>query len=243
MAYQQEEILLSQKIFYYLLQKGSLQEAVEHELFRGYAESEAVQELLKSQAQVADCEIERYGSVIYLIPDVDNTVLGYSKRELKEMLCKSTATEKDYYLSQFIILTLLVQFYDGQGSRSKTRDMIKLGTLQNEISDRLKEGARLEEEAEEADTQRRTGSLDYKSMHQAFEALKSDEKTTKAKTTKEGVIYHCLSFLEKQGLIVYIPQDEIIKTTKKLDDLMEMKLLNKTNYQKMMAAMGEQADE
>ena len=74
----------------------------------------AVQNLVKSQATEAESTVERYGDVIYLIPKEENVFLGFSKAKLKETLCKSAATDKDFYLSQFVILTLLVEFYDGQ---------------------------------------------------------------------------------------------------------------------------------
>ena len=246
MAYEYEEIVESQKIFYHLLQYGKLEEQDEKEMFRSYVENDRVMYLVKSQGEMAKSQIERYGNVIYLIPDADNTFLGFTKTELKNKLCKSNATEKDFYLVQFIILTLLASFYDGQGGRCKSRDMIKMGVLQNEVSDRLREGAEKEEEQEDLGVDmagREKSVLDYRSMRQAFESLKSGEKDRKSKTTKEGVMNSVLSFLEEQGLILYIREDEIIKTTDKLDNLMEMKILNMTNYKSMMQAMGVEINE
>ena len=101
---------------------------------------------MKSQGEAAECDIERYGDVVYLIPREDNTFLGFSKAQLKQLLCKSGGTDKDYYLSQFVILTLLVEFYDGQGATSKTRDYMRVGELQNCVSGRLREGAERAEE-------------------------------------------------------------------------------------------------
>ena len=124
--------------------------------------------------------------------------------------------------------------------------MIKMGVLQNEVSDRLREGAEKEEEQEDLGVDmagREKSVLDYRSMRQAFESLKSGEKDRKSKTTKEGVMNSVLSFLEEQGLILYIREDEIIKTTDKLDNLMEMKILNMTNYKRMMQAMGVEINE
>lgn len=69
---------------------------------------------MKSQGEIAGSNVERYGNVIYLIPKEENNFLGFSKQQLKGTLCKSGATDKDYYLSQFVILTLLVEFFDGQ---------------------------------------------------------------------------------------------------------------------------------
>lgn len=228
MAYEMGEIRLSQQIFYYLLEHHELREEDEQRLYRAYTEEEAVQNLVKSQAEEAVSTVERYGNVIYLIPKEENVFLGFSKAKLKEVLCKSTGTDKDFYLSQFVILTLLVELYDGQGSSSRSRDFIKIGELQNTLSERLKEG--VENTSEEEEEQK---GIAFRNMQEAYEALRSDDKGTKAKTTKEGFLHAIFMFLEKQGLIDYIEQDEMIKTTKKLDNLMDWNILNQNNYQRI----------
>ena len=228
MAYEIEDIRMGQEIFYYLLEHHELGEETQEQLYRGYAENERIQNLVKSQGNAASCDIERYGNVIYLIPREDNAFLGFSKAQLKQALCKSNGTDKDYYLSQFVILTLLVEFYDGQGATSKTRDYMRVGELQNCISDRLKEGVeRVGEEEEE-----RAG-IAFSNMAEAYEALKSDEKGSRARTTKEGFLYNILNFLQKQGLIEYVEKDEMIKTTKKLDNFMDWNLLNQNHFQRV----------
>ena len=100
MGYEKEEIHQSQEIFYYLLEHHELCEEKAQILYRAYAEQEAVQNLVKSQGEIALCNIERYGNVIYLIPKEENHFLGFTKPQLKNALCKSNATDKDYYLSQ-----------------------------------------------------------------------------------------------------------------------------------------------
>ena len=172
--------------------------------------------------------MERYGDVIYLIPKEENVFLGFSKAKLKETLCKSAATDKDFYLLQFVILTLLVEFYDGQGSSSRSREYIRVGELQNCISARLKEG--VENTSEEEEEQK---GIAFRNMLEAYEALRSDDKGSRAKTTKEGFLYSILTFLEKQGLIEYVEEDEMVKTSKKLDNLMDWNLLNQNNYQRV----------
>lgn len=237
MAYDIECVKNSQKIFYRLLSDGMLDEETVPELYREYVENEEVMNLVKSQAEIAESVVERYGDTIYIMPAMGNTYLGFSKAELKKELCKSNGTDKDYYLSQFVILTLLVEFYDGQGSRCKSRDFIKMGELQNIISERLKNGMDNEDETEE---NRRDTGLDFHSMCQAYEALKSADATNRSKTTKEGFINNIMTFLDRQGIIIYILQDEMIKTTPKLDNIMEMKILNRENYQRIMEALNEQ---
>lgn len=234
MAYEAEQIRQSQEIFYYLLEHHELQEEEEQALYRAYAEQETVQNLVKSQGGIAMCNIERYGNVVYLIPKEENHFLGFSKAQLKAILCKSGGTDKDYYLSQFVILTLLVEFFDGQGSSSKSREYMRVGELQNCISQRLKEGVQNvpKEEEEQA-------GIAFSNMMEAYEALRSDEKSTRARTTKEGFLYHILMFLQKQGLIEYVEQDEMIKTTRKLDSFMDWNLLNQNNYQRILKVLGE----
>ncbi len=228
MAYEIGEVRLSQQIFYYLLEHHELREEEEQRLYRAYTEEEAVQNLVKSQAEEALSTVERYGNVIYLIPKEENVFLGFSKAKLKEVLCKSTGTDKDFYLSQFVILTLLVELYDGQGSSSRSRDFMKVGELQNTLSERLKEG--VEHTSEEEEEQK---GIAFRNMQEAYEALRSDDKGSKARTTKEGFLHAIFVFLEKQGLIDYIEQDEMIKTTKKLDNLMDWNILNQNNYQRI----------
>ena len=238
MAYELDEIRISQEIFYYLLEHHELRVEEEERMYRAYTEREEIQNLVKSQGEIANSSVERYGNVIYLIPKEDNSFLGFSKAQLKAVLCRSNATDKDYYLSQFVILTLLVEFYDGQGSSSKAREYMRVGELQNCISQRLKEGAQNAGETEEE-----TNGIAFSNMLEAYEALKSDEKGSRARTTKEGFLHYILIFLQKQGLIEYVEQDEMIKTTKKLDNFMDWNLLNQNNYRRVLRVLGVKEDE
>ena len=238
MAYELDEIRISQEIFYYLLEHHELREEEEERMYRAYTEREEIQNLVKSQGEIANSSVERYGNVIYLIPKEENSFLRFSKAQLKAVLCRSNATDKDYYLSQFVILTLLVEFYDGQGSSSKAREYMRVGELQNCISQRLKEGAQNAGETEEE-----TNGIAFSNMLEAYEALKSDEKGSRARTTKEGFLHYILIFLQKQGLIEYVEQDEMIKTTKKLDNFMDWNLLNQNNYRRVLRVLGVKEDE
>lgn len=233
MAYELEDIRTSQEIFYFLLEHHEIHEETENRLYKAYSENEEIQNLVKSQGEAASSNIERYGDVIYLIPHEENHFLGFSKAQLKAALCKSGGTDRDYYLSQFVILTLLVDFYDGQGSSSKSREFMRVGELQNSISTYLKEGAKDSNEEMEEEN-----GLAFANMYEAYEALRSDERGSKAKTTKEGFLHHILKFLEKQRLIEYVEEDEMIQTTKKLDSFMDWNLLNQNHFMRVRRVLG-----
>lgn len=232
MAYELNDIKLSQEIFYYLLEHKQLNENEDSKLYRSYVENGAVRLLTKSQAEIAKVAISQYGRTIYIIPEEDNNFLGYTKQELKQKLCKSGALERDYYLAQFVIIVLLLEFYDGQGKTSKVREYIKIGELQNKIENYLKSAANQYDEEEQ-----NVNGLMFASMLEAYGALKSDEKLNRRKTTKEGFLYNILSFLETQGLVQYIEQDEMVRVTEKLDVFMDYNILNKENYRRVLSVM------
>ena len=235
MAYTTEEIKISNKIFFQLLKNGELKEGSE-ELYKSYSENENVTELVKELGQASECYVKKYGGVVYMIPKEDNDFIGYSKGELKRILCKSGANDKDYYLSQFVILTLLVEFYNSQSITSKSREYIKVGEFLNVITDRLKDGIdRVTDNAE--------SGIAFENILERFEALKSSDNKSTSKTTKEGFINTILDFLDSQGLIYYIKGDDMIKTTKKLDSFMDWNLLNKNNYNRVLKALGEEINE
>ncbi len=227
MAYELNEIRSSQEIFAYLLENHELSEERNAGLFRAYTESPEIQNLVKSQGEAAGAAVERYGSTVYLIPDMDNTFLGFSRWQLKELLVSSKGTNKDYYLAQFVMLVLLMEFYDGEGTSSRTRDYLRTGELQNRISEYLKEGAETCDENEQE-----LGGLAFSDMLEAYEALKSVDGS-RQKTTKQGFLAGILQFMDRQGLIQYVPEDEMIRTTKKLDNFMDWNVLNRNNYARL----------
>ncbi|MGL4874880.1 MAG: DUF6063 family protein [Clostridium sp.] len=225
---------MSNKIFYYLLKNNKL-EKEEEDLYKSYSENENIIELVKSLGESFECSIEKYGGVVYLIPSEENDFLGFSKGALKKILCKSGANDKDYYLSQFIILTFLVTMYGGQGNTSNMRGYLKLGDFINIITEKLNEGAKKNEDGE--------NGIAFSNILERFEALKSSDTRNRLKTTKEGFIGTILEFLEKQELINYVKDDEMIFPTKKLNNFMDWNLLNKNNYNRVLKALGEEENE
>ena len=233
MSYTIDVIEQSQKIVAHLLLHHELDESGGKELYRSYCDSPEVQNLVASQAEALNVYIERYEDVIYLMPKEDNTSLGFSKSQLKLALCRSGAQDSDYYLALFSILVLIALFYDGCGIQSRTRDFLKFGHWQNAVSEYLQKGMyRLSE-----DEQNESGIL-FTAMNRAYESLKSEENLTKKKNTKEGFLGTILRFLREQKLVQY-SDDEIIKPGRKFDHLMNWNLLDRANYERVMATMRE----
>ena len=132
-------------------------------------------------------------------------------------------------MALFAILVLLDTFYCGVGADPKVRSHLRMGDLQNAIAEYLQRGTKQYTEEE----QNEQGLL-FTEMAQMYESLKSDEKLSRKKSTKEGFVYGILRFLQDQGLVNYIEADEMITTTKKLDHFMQWHLLDKANYERVM---------
>ena len=242
MVYPIEAIRESQEIFAYLLEHRELSmESPEEgrELYQAYTASEEVRALVRSQAEALHATVEEYRSMVYLIPDMGNTFLGFTKAELKRRLCRAGATEVDFYLVQFVILVLLVEFYDGESAASaRTRTFLRVGDLQNDISEYLRTGAsRYSPEEQEQE------GIDFQQMMNVYESLRSyDEGNRRSKTTKEGFVYTILKFLEDQHLVNYIEQDEQIYATTKLDLFMDNNLLNREHFDRVQEVLSDLDD-
>ena len=72
MAYDLNDIKLSQEIFYYLLEHKQLNDRDDGRLYKGFVENELVRGLTKSQAEIAKVIIAQYNRTIYIIPQEDN---------------------------------------------------------------------------------------------------------------------------------------------------------------------------
>ena len=59
MAYEAEEVKISQEIFCTLISKHELREEDNKELFEGYTQNPRIMNLVKSQGEIADCTVER----------------------------------------------------------------------------------------------------------------------------------------------------------------------------------------
>lgn len=233
--YDVQTISKAMQIFYYLLQNGELSIDDNKELYRFYNENENIVNLVNIYGVECGCQIERYNGIIYLLPNDDNEFIGFSKAELKKILCKSGATDKDYYLSQFVILSILNTFYNSSGRTSKSRSFIKFGDFMNLISENLKTAS----EYENVESLENTSGIAVSNVWEAWEALKGSDTKTTSKTTKEGFLRGIIKFLDQQKLIEFIEEDDMIKPTPKLDNFMDWNILNRSNYDNIIKAFEE----
>lgn len=228
--YKIEDIQKSNEILYYLLEHGSLSINDNYDLYQ-YSNDDNVFHLLKSACESFNGTVERFSGVLYYIPNVDNDVLGYSRTELRKRLCKSDSNNKDYYLSQFVILIMLSLFYSSKSKTSNTRAFLRLGDLINAVSEEFKSFENIvDKEHFEIDSK-----ISLQAILSKWSSL-TDVDNAKVKGTKNGFVLNIISFLEENGLLEYTRDTEVIRVTNKLTDFMDWHILNNSNYKRIEEA-------
>lgn len=219
-----------QEIFYKLLQSRSLKTSSPE--IRELLASENGQSELDALAAAFDCRIGYFNNTVYLIPNPENQFLGYSKSELKKRLLKGNQPVVYYYLYMFIILTLLNEFYGTSYGQGKSRSYMLVGNLMNRVQENLRLGS---------ERQKGSSQVPYERMLIVYDSLKS-ELGHKEKNSKAQLFDVVLRFLEEQGLILRVDENDSIRTTERLDDLAEFILRSSDGYASMMEILGGEPD-
>lgn len=185
--------------------------------------NEETKSLVCMQGEAFGVQIAEVGNAVYMIPNAENTVFGFSRYQLKTRLVKGkTGREQDaeYCLDMFAILVLLQKFYGGHGISLRTRTLLSFDDWQNAVADALKEGAR-REGGHGADGD----WLDYTELSSTWNSMLSTEEISRKKNTKESILSRVVGFLNSQGLTTFL--DGAVRVTPKLDDFMQWLALNR----------------
>ena len=105
------------------------------DLFIEYLNSE-VQEVLSEFEEEMDCKIIKINNTIYLLPNYDNSLLGFKNKDYREWL-GSNARLSDVYLSYYITMFILFKFYGGKNKNPKQREFIRMMTLIDELDQKF----------------------------------------------------------------------------------------------------------
>lgn len=218
------------EVFYRLLQKREL--PVTDPEVQQLLNSPEKQNEFDALAAAFDCRIAWARTHIYLVPGAENNFLGCSKADLKKRLLRYDQNVAFYYLYMFIILTLLDEFYGTSYGEGKTRSYILTGNLMNRVHENLRNGA---------ERQNKPAQVPYERMLEQYEALKG-ELDKKEKNSRAQLFDTVLRFLEEQGLILRLEEDDSIRATQRLDDLADFVLRSSDGYDAMMEILGGMED-
>lgn len=200
------------QIYSKLLKNGELNSQLDSELFLEYKKEEVREALSELEVELG-FELLDVGQTIYLIPNLENDVLSYSMKELRESI-SSNASLTDAYLQTYIIMLILYLFYGGKNNNPIQRDFLQIKVLIEELDKRfdnyLSQTETIEQYEEEYGINFKKIS-EYWSNKQVYEIGKLK--------TKEGTIMKACRQLEKEKLIRLVEDNREIRPTKRLQDI------------------------
>lgn len=222
------------RIFKILLEKGQLDRDEHSDLFIEYLNSE-VQEVLSEFEEEMDCKVIKINNTIYLLPNYDNSLLGFRNKDFREWL-GANARLSDVYLAYYIVMFILHQFYGGKNKNPKQREFIRMMTLIDEVDKRFE--VILNSNQEDMMKKEEELSINLISIAEVWNQKIVHEENKR--TTKLGTVTRICSLLEQEKLIRLMEDKKEIRTTKKLDDLMTYFFLNDSRIEEINSIFAEE---
>ncbi|MDD2555588.1 MAG: DUF6063 family protein [Syntrophaceticus sp.] len=207
------------RIFNKLLDNGQLDRETEGDLFLEYRDPE-VRSILAEFEEEMEFTIVDASSVIYLVPDSGNGLLGFTTKDMRGWIA-SDARLVDAYLLCYISMCILYLFYGGRNRNPKQRDFLGFNTVIEELDSRF---AMALDDSEQAAVLEERHAVNFAKIAELWESKQGFVEG--ARKTRSGTVLNVCRRLEREGLLRIADDDREIRTTRKLDDLMMNYYLN-----------------
>ena len=123
------------KIYKRLLEKGQIKDTEDKDLYYELKNIE-IREELELIADELDFELVFVPHTVYLVPKVENNLMGFSTKDIRESI-KKDARQIDAYLECYIIMTILYMFYGGKNKNPKQRDFLQIKDIVEKLDETL----------------------------------------------------------------------------------------------------------
>lgn len=199
------------KIYKKLVSDGQIDDKTDSDLFTDFKDNEVREYLYKFEKELGFKLVE-LPHIVYLVPDIDNDILGFSLRDMRESI-GSNARLVDTFLQCYIIMCILHMFFGGKNNNPKQADFIQVKDIVKNLDNRFSKT--LTDEQTEIEE---NYSINFKNIAETWR-LRPVFEDGKKVTRTELVLKAC-RLLKKHKLINIFDDDREIRTTRKLDDLM-----------------------
>lgn len=216
------------------MEKGQLDRENDSSLFIDYLDSE-VQEAMNNFEEEMGCKILKLNNTLYLLPDHDNSLLGFRNKDFKEWL-GSGAKLNDIYLSYYITMFIFYKFYSGKNKNPKQREFLGVMTLIEDLDQRF-QSILAKDDVEISEIEEELG-INLVAIAEGWQQRLVLDDTKRA--TKLNFVVRICGMLEQEKLIRLIENKKEIRTTKKLDDLMSHYFLNDSRINEINAIFKEE---
>ncbi|WP_394926699.1 DUF6063 family protein [uncultured Robinsoniella sp.] len=213
-------------IYNRLLENGEIDAKTDSELYVEY-KNEEVREILEQFSEELDFRILDTGNTIYMIPNLDNDVLGYVMKDFRENIA-TNAKLVDAYLQCYICMMIFQLFYGGKNTNPIQREFIQTKDL-IEALDQKMEGY-LTGEEETLSLEKDYGINFYK-IAQLWQNKQIGDSV--ARKSKLGTLARAYAQLEHEKLIRVLEEGREIRRTRRMDDLFLYYYLDEARVQEI----------
>ena len=201
------------ELFHELMKKGYIERKENSTVWQSVNDEEITDELYQL-GSVLGFETIQSGDRFYMIPTQDNDLfLKNNVDYLKDV--GTQARVRDLYLMNYISIYLIYLFFKGEGDNPLCRDFI---TVEEFISDFTNHCKIVDNDKLEGDEDR-DFSENFRQLATVWLQKIDGEKTSKKLDDKYGVVNRIL-IKYKTDELFYVDEENIIKPTRKLKDLM-----------------------
>ena len=226
-----QDYLTANKLFSKLVSNDFIYQMKEPDLCDAFLNNASVRYLVeesaadsKSKVVFVDAENEKNAGLV-LLPNLDNTSLGYTKIELeKAMYTNANVETGTFELLMFVLLVFIVEVYSGKDGE-QVLDYLERSEFINKISEYLELGVN-----RETDEQKAIG-INFQSLYDLY-ASSSISATGNTYGTKGWYVEKVVIFMRNQGLVNFRDDNkELIYPTERLTSHIKYELLDHGHFE------------
>ena len=206
---------MAQRLFYNLLRTGEFREKDDKDLYLAYLNNDGLKKALDIISDEFKSEIKSIGETIYLIPNVDNDIIGFDYRE-ESVLMKN----REHCYLTYLIITVIFAEFTNDISPATYINILDIVELVTETLNRAMEKSNIEDEELNADFNVKRCYELWRTKNVWDETKKRGKETTSV-DYKVGFIRKVVKFLKEKGLIRVISDEDKIVPSNKFNELMK----------------------
>lgn len=212
MNYSESKVMQAFELYTMLARDGQAGE----EALTLYIADDAIRGLVDSFAHHVDCVIIRAGDKMYMIPETKLSPFHVNNEYIKKTYLKSGATNADIYLLYLTTIVLFGAFYDSYQTLEPTRDFIQIEEWVRLVNERIQ--LLKEHDEEELREREKEFSYNWQQIIDKWEDMNDIKESAKKQSgntiSRLSFMDTAKRFLDAQGLIAEIGNNEIILTEK-----------------------------
>lgn len=200
------------QIYNRLLETGQIDSRGDSELYLNYKKDE-VRSLLSQFEEELGFQLLDTGNTLYLIPCMDNDVLGCVLKDLRLGIA-SDARLVDVYLQCYLCMMIFRMFYGGKNANPIQREFIQTKDLIEELDNAMENYVK-----QEGDSLRMEETYGINFLQIAQNWRNKQIGDGGSRKSKVGTVQRAYGMLEKEKLIRILEEGRQIRRTKRMDDL------------------------